>query len=200
MNIEAQLKIFFYDRAPNSVHEEHILFEFPDVQPALLLESLSNLTEENFLVAQVSPPNPRCPGLQRKSYRITNDSLGDYPINTEIEAAGIKVPRLIDGDMARSEDVNSLIYAVNKVIDAKTQQLEHRMDEQNRKYWGVLITIFALFVSLFSIINVGVKPALFAAELSLSPMSLVFQSCMNIAPLTVVLLLFVWLLQRILGK
>ena len=99
----------------------------------------------------------------------------------------------------RAEDINCLIHAVNRIIDAKTK-LEHRMEEQNRKYWGALITIFALFVSLFSIINVGVKPALFAAELSLSPLSLVFQSFLNIAPLTVVLFIFVWLLHRILGK
>lgn len=200
MNIKDRLKIYFYDRAPNSVHEEHILLEFSDVQPSLLLEQLSELAEEDFLLADVMPPNPRCPTLQRKAYRITDESLGDYPISTEIEAAGIKVPRLIDGDKGRAEDINALIHAVNRIIDANTKQLEHRMEEHIRKYWGALITIFALFVSLFSIINVGVKPALFAAELSLSPMSLVFQSFLNIAPLTVVLLLFVWLLYRILGK
>ena len=160
----------------------------------------AELANEGFLIAEVTPPNSRCPSLQRKAYRITTESLGDYPISTEIEVAGIKVPRLIDGDRARAEDVNSLIHAVNRIIDANAKQLEHRMEEQNRKYWGALITIFALFVSLFSIINVGVKPVLFAAELSLSPMSLVFQSLLNIVPLTVVLLLFVWLLHRILGK
>lgn len=200
MNIKDRLKIYFYDRAPNSLLEEHILLEFSEVQPSLLLEQLSELADEGFLLAEVMPPNPRCPTLQRKAYRITGESLGDYPISTEIEAAGIKVPRLIDGDRARAEDVNSLIHAVNRIIDANAKQLEHRMEEQNRKYWGALVTIFALFVSLFSIINVGVKPVLFAAELSLSPMSLVLQSLLNIAPLTVVLLLFVWLLHRILGK
>lgn len=180
--------------------EEHILLEFSEVQPSLLLEQLSELVDEGFIFAEVMPPNPRCPILRRKAYRITEESLGDYPISTEIEAAGIKVPRLIDGDRARAEDVNSLIHAVNRIIEANTKQLEHRMEEQNRKYWGAVITIFALFVSLFSIINAGVKPVLFAEELSLSLMSLVFQSFLNIAPLTVVLLLFVWLLHRIFGK
>ena len=200
MNIKDRLKIYFYDRAPNSLLEEHILLEFSEVQPSTLLEQLSELSDEGFLLAEVMPTNPRCPTLQRKAYRITDESLGNYPIITEIEAAGIKVPRLIDGDRARAEDVNSLIHAVNKIIDANAKQLEQKMEEQNRKYWGALVTIFALFISLFSIINVGVKPALFAAELSLSPMSLVFQSIVNIAPLTVVLLLFVWLLHKILGK
>ncbi len=200
MNLKDQLKIYFYDRAPNTILEEHIFLEFSQVQASLLLEQLSKLEVEKFLLAKVMPPNPRCPALQRKVYRITDEALGNYPINTEIEAAGIKVPRLIDGDAARAEDVNSLIHAVNRIIDAKTEQLEKRMAEQNRKYWGALVTIFALFVSLFSIINVGVKPALFAAELALSPMSLMVQSLVNIAPLTVVLLLFVWLLYRILGK
>lgn len=200
MNIKDRLKIYFYDRAPNSLLEEHILLEFPGVQPSTILEQLSELSDEGFLLAEVMPRNPRCPTVQRKSYRITDQSLGDYPIITEIEAAGIKVPRLIDGDRARAEDVNSLIHAVNKIIDANAKQLEQKMAEQNQKYWGALVTIFALFVSLFSIINVGVKPALFAAELSLSPISLVFQSLVNIAPLTIVLLLFVWLLHKILGK
>jgi hypothetical protein len=174
--------------------------EFSEVQPSTLLVQLSELSDEGFLLAEIMPTNPRCPTLKRKAYRITDESLGDYPINMEIKAAGITVPRLIDGDRARAEDVNSLIHAVNRIINANAKQLEQRMDEQNRKYWGALVTIFALFVSLFSIINVGVKPALFATELSLSPMSLVFQSLLNIAPLTVVLLFFLWLLHKILGK
>jgi hypothetical protein len=200
MNIEDRLRIFFYDRAPNSLLEDHILLEFTDIQPEPLFGALSKLAEQGFLVSEDQPTNPRCPTLKRRAYRITTESLGDYPINTEIEAAGIKVPRLIDGDKARAEDVNSLIHAVNKIIETKTQDLERRMEEQNRKYWGALITIFALFVSLFSIINVGVKPTLFAAELTLAPESLVFQSLLNIAPLTVVLLIFVWLLHRILRR
>lgn len=200
MNVEDQLKIYFYDRAPNTILEDHLLLAFADVQPSILFEQLSTLVEDGFLSSTVMPPNPRCPTLQRKVYRITEESLGDYPITTEIEAAGIKVPRLIDGDGARAEDVNALIHAVNRIVEANTKQLEERMEAQNRKYWGAIVTIFALFVSLFSIINVGVKPALFSAELALSPLALVYQSFLNIAPLTVVLLCFVWLLHRILGK
>jgi hypothetical protein len=200
MTVKNRLKAYIYDRAPNSLLEEHILLEFSELQPSVLLQQVSELVDEGFLLMEVMPPNPRCPTLQRKSYRITVDSLGDYPINTEIEAAGIKVPRLIDGDRARAEDVNSLIYAVNKIIEANAKQLELKMEEQNRRYWGAIATIFALFVSLFSIVNVGVKPALFAADLALSPISLLFQSLLNLAPLTVVLLLFAWLLHKILGK
>lgn len=144
------------------------------------------------------PPNPRCKSLKRTVYRISENSLGDYPILTEIEATGIKIPRLIDGDGARAEDVNNLIYAVNKIIEVHTKQLEQRVEEQNRKYWGALVTIFVLFVSLFSIINVGVKPMLFASELALPPVDLIFQSILNIGPLAVVFMLFVWLLHRVL--
>ena len=94
MNINNRLKIFFYDRAPNSVIVDHILLEFADVQPSLLLEHLSELVGEGFLLSNAVSQNPRYPTLQRQSYRITDESLGDYPINTEIEAAGIKVPRI----------------------------------------------------------------------------------------------------------
>ncbi|MDX8400772.1 MAG: hypothetical protein R8K20_11075 [Gallionellaceae bacterium] len=170
MNIKDRLKIFFYERAPNSVLEEFVVLEFGDTEASLLKEALSLLENEKFLASDIPPTNQRCTALQRKTFRITPEALGDYPIKTEIEAAGIRVPRLIDGDKGRAEDVNNLIHAVNKIIDAKTRQLEHRMEEQNRKYWSALVTIFALFISLFSIINVGVKPVLFSEELALSPM------------------------------
>lgn len=199
MNIKDRLKIYFYDRLPNSILEEHVLLEFSGIEPTILLKKLSELSDEGFLLEDMVM-NPLCPTLQRKVYRVTDESRGDYPITTEIEAAGIKVPRLIDGDKGRAEDVNALIHAVNKIIDANAKQLEQKIEEQNRKFWKTLITIFALFVSLFSIINVGVKPAFFAEELLLSPQSLVYQSFMNIAPLTIVLLVFVWLLCRIVNK
>lgn len=200
MEIIDNLKLLFYNRAPNTLLEEHILLEFQEVPEDSLKNALALLVAEGFLDKTVLPPNPRCKFLKRTVYRISENSLGDYPIRTEIEAAGIRVPRLIDGDKARAEDVNSLIYAVNKIIEVRTKQLEQQMEEQSRKYWGALVTIFALFVSLFSIINVGVKPVLFASELALSPADLIFQSLLNIGPLAIVLLLFVWLLHRILRK
>lgn len=200
MELTDSLKIFFYNRAPNTLLEDHILLEFQEVPEDMLKNALALLVEEGFLDKTVLPPNQRCKLLTRTVYRISENSLGDYPIRTEIEAAGIRVPRLIDGDRARAEDINNLIYAVNKIIELRTKQLEQRMEEQSQKYWGALVTIFTLFVSLFSIINVGVKPVLFASELALSPVDLIFQSILNIGPLTVVLILFVWILYKILKK
>ncbi|MEK7230600.1 MAG: hypothetical protein AAB115_01120 [Pseudomonadota bacterium] len=129
------------------------------IQPSPRLKAMA------FSISKAQP-NARYPTLQRKSYRIAEQYLASYPIKTEIEAAGIKVPRLIDGDTQRAEDVNSLILAVNKIIDAKTAEMERRVEEQSKRFWSTLIAIFALFISLFSIINVGVRPTLFADSLS----------------------------------
>ena len=199
MNITDRLKLFFFDRAPNSVLEDHVYLEFGQESRTAVDAALSALQSDGFLVSD-SQPNARYPALQRKSYRIADQHLKSYPIKTEIEAAGVKVPRLVDGDRVRSEDVNSLILAVNKVIDAKTMEMERRVEEQARRFWSTLIAIFALFVSLFSIINVGVRPALFSDSLALSPVSLAFQSLLNILPLTSVLLVFLGILNRILNK
>lgn len=198
MNTQDRMKIFFYDRAPNTILEDHVLLEFADVDLAEVTKELGSLVDDAFLELKDLPANARCPSVKRRVYRITPEALGNYPIVTEIEAAGIKVPRLLDGDSARAEDVNALVHAVNRIIDAKVAQLQEQMDAQHRKYWAGLVTIFALFISLFSVINVGVKPALFSAELLLSPEAMMFQSLINILPLTVVLLIFVFLLSRVL--
>lgn len=193
-----KIKSFFFDRAPNTIVDVLLFLEFSDIPKEKIMEALADLEDENFLESSILPPNPRFPGLERTVYRVAEGALGQFPMKSEIEAAGIKIPRMIDGDGARAEDINSLILSVNKIIEENSRNLEEKIEEQNKKYWAALITIFALFVSLFSIINVGIKPILFSEELSLSPGSLAFQSFLNIAPLTIVLLLFVWLLHKVL--
>lgn len=199
MDMKDRIKLFFFDRAPNSVLEDHVHLEFYRDSRADIDAALASLESAGFLTSKAQL-NTRYPILQRKSYRITDQYLASYPIKTEIEVAGIKVPRLIDGDTPRAEDVNSLILAVNKVIDAKAADIERRVEEQGRRFWSTLIAIFALFVSLFSIVNVGVRPALFSDSLGLSPLNLAYQSVLNILPLFLVLVIFLWILHRILNK
>lgn len=194
-----RIKQFFFDRAPNSVLENIIFQEFVNIGEPKINQILEELVSEDFISREIGPPNPRHPAIgARKTYRITEKALGSFPIKTEIEAAGIKVNRLIDLDKARAEDINNLILSVNKLIDAKSNELERKIEQQNKKFWAALITIFALFISLFSIINAGVRPLLFTESLNLSPSALAYQSFLNIAPLTIVLLLFTWLLHKIL--
>src|SRR5687767_4701283 len=68
-----------------------------------------------------------------------------------------------------------------------------------RSYYS-LVAIFALFVSMFALINVGVKPALFSESLALSPLHIAYQSVVNIAPLALALLVFLGILHRILKQ
>lgn len=52
MSIKDRLKIFFYDRAPNSVLEEYVMLEFgDDVETSSLVEALSQLEGEDFLLS-----------------------------------------------------------------------------------------------------------------------------------------------------
>jgi len=199
VDIKDRIKFFFFERAPNSILEDHVHLEFHQEPRRDLHTALSALESDGFLVPNTHQ-NVLHPTLQRRSYRIADQYLASYPIKTDIEVAGIKVPRVIDGDMSRGEDVNSLILAVNKVINAKTAEMERRLEEQSRRFWSTLIAIFGLFVSLFSIINMGVRPALFSDSLALSPLDLAWQSLLNILPLSLVLLIFLGILNRILNK
>jgi hypothetical protein len=78
------------------------------------------------------------------------------------------------------------------------RELERRFRKEANAYRQGLIAIFALFVSMFALINVGVKPALFSDSLALSPLQIAYQSAVNVVPMALVLLLFLWILHRIL--
>lgn len=199
MDIKDRVKLFFFDRAPNSLLVDHVYLEFKDESRDVIDAALSTLEGEGFLEKKVQP-NAHYPKIQRISYRITERHISSYPIKTEIEAAGVRVPRMIDGDSARGEDINSLVLSVNKVADAKISEMERRFEEQGKRYWSTLVAIFALFVSLFSVINVGVRPIFYSDSLELTTVNLINQSILNILPLALVLLVFVWVLSRVMNK
>jgi len=200
MNLENKLKILFYNRAPNTLIFEHIEFEFPTEKAKTLQEILNKLVKEKFLEIIKYKKNDRVPNLERIGYVISQEHIGKYPISTEIDIGTIKIPRLLDGDAARAEDVNVIALSFNKVVDEKIKALKDTYNKELKRIWSTLITIFGIFLAIFSLVNVALKPIYFASELKLSTKELIIQNLYNIAPLSLVLLLFLLLLYIIMRK
>jgi hypothetical protein len=106
MQIKDRLKAFFYDRSPNPLLEDYVLLEFSGDKPADVLAALSALESEGFLTSS-SRANQFLPHLIRKRYSIAPTMLNAYPIRDVLEIAGIRVPRMIQGDTASAEDVSN---------------------------------------------------------------------------------------------
>lgn len=198
MLLKNRLKTFFYNRAPNSLLFDHIRVHFPNEDPEVIQQTLDELVLEGFLKAQ-EHINQRYPNLCRKSWHISAEHLGSYPIQTEIDLGNIKIPRMLDGDAARGEDINSIAFSVNKIVDQKIREIKELYDNEVKRLWSTIVTIFGLFLAVFSLVNAAIKPVYFSSELRLPPQEILIQSMCNLLPLSAVLVIFVvalWLIFR----
>ena len=196
MDIKGELRKLFYDKAPNALVFEHISYAFPHISKSDLEKALNELVADGFLITK-SYPNKHYPKFNRTGYHISSDELGDYPVETEIVIGDFKIPRLLDGDVARSEDINCISMSFEKVINPRIEEVKRLVHSESRKYWGMLITIFGIFIALFTLINAAVKPVYFSSDLNLTSKQIFFQTLYNIGPLAVLMFLFVWALYFI---
>ncbi len=196
MVLKEEIQKLFYDRAPNSLVFEHISYAFPKVAEAELKKNLNELVEEGFL-NQINYPNLHYPKFHRVGYHISREDLGEYPVETEIQVGDFKIPRFLDGDVGRAEDINTIAMSFEKVIAPQISQVKQQIKNESRKFWGQLITILSIFLTLFTLINVSVKPIYFSPELKLTPYEMLIQSICNLTPLAIIFCVFLLVLRRI---
>ena len=106
---------------------------------------------------------------------------------------------MIDRDVARGEDINSIAIGLSKAFDRKISEMKQAVDKEIKKYWASLATIFGLFIAVFSMVNLAVKPLYFSEQLGLSPKQQFIQTLYNLGPLAGVMVLFtvaLWLILR----
>ena len=122
MNLKKNIKRIFFERAPNTLLPSHVTNEFPDISLEEIEILLDELVKEGFLDSKVYP-NQKFQGISQKGYSLKN--LGDYPIRFHNEILGLKIPRMIDGGVARGEDINEIVLQIKKVIDKTSLELKN---------------------------------------------------------------------------
>ena len=196
MKIKDKLKKLFYNTAPNSLLLGYIKFHLPKDNSDEIEKALEELTSEGFLNVKEGY-NENCPTLNRRSWQITKDHLGDYPIQTDIELGELSIPRMLDGDLNRAEDINNVVHAFDRILEQEIKKLKNSYNRELKRVWGTVVTIFGLFLALFSLINVAIKPVYFSDKLELSQKAIILQTLYNILPLSLVLGIFLFVLYKI---
>jgi uncharacterized BrkB/YihY/UPF0761 family membrane protein len=79
------------------------------------------------------------------------------------------------------------------MVDEKVKKVEETYNKELKKYWGTIITLFGLFITIFSLVNIAIKP-IYYKDLDLSSKEIFIQSFYNIAPLILVLMIFLGIL------
>ena len=131
------------------------------------------------------------PGPRRADYVLP--SYSNLPVREYVAIGGVKVPRMLAGDTARSEDVNIFFEALARRLVEIEAEAQVHFDEKLKSYWGNIVTLFGAFIGVFSLI-VG-----FLKTVPMDPgstfWSVLAVSSAQVLPLAVVLGAFVWFLR-----
>jgi len=193
MDLKSQLKRFIYTKAPNSLIQEHFEYNFPDVPAGEIQRTLEELVKEEFIVSE-EQKNLRVESLSRTAYKYSKPI--DFKINKYIEIDGVKLPRLLDLDRARAEDVNALVLQLDKLISKKISNIDSILHEKKRSHVGSWVGIAGIIITIIALINVSTR-TIFVSE-TMSFFSLMKICFANILPLGIVLLVFTLLLRWVL--
>jgi hypothetical protein len=182
-NLRNKIQTVFIQRAPNSLTLTNLSALLGGEDLHALSQELQRMVAERVLVERTSARN--------KDYLLA--SYNGIPVREYVTVGGVKVPRLLQGDTARPEDLNIYFEVVAQRLVAIDAESEKRIDERLKGYWGNIVTLFGAFIGVFSLIVAFIKPipigpdATFVSVLALTAAQLI--------PLALVLGAFVWLLR-----
>lgn len=197
---EKKILELLYSKAPNSLTYDLIISssEFSEEETNKILESLVkngvlvtdfNLTNRAELIKPITE--------RRKSYYI-KDFPETFPIKEHIKVGDRKLPRLLDGDKARAEDVNGIIEAMVDYTNEINDHIEKRVQAETTKIYKQMIGIFGVFVSIFAIVVISTDKMLrFSPDvLANNPLNLFFKSAALFLPVGLVIGGLVWIVMR----
>lgn len=182
-NLRNKIISTLIERAPNPLTLDNFFTLLPNSDMTALAKEIQTLMDEGAIQERSSPRN--------KDYRLP--SYEHIPIKEYISIAGVKVPRALAGDTARSESVNIFFETLARRLIEVEANAEKKLDERLKSYWGNIVTLFGAFIGVFSLI-VGFlktipieKDATFLSVLSLGTA--------QVLPFAFVLAGFVWFLK-----
>lgn len=176
------------ERGPNWVREGIILRDLSIHSADEVKQYLKQLVGEKKIVETVHR-------IEETDIIVTTYALKSYadsPINSNIEINGVKVPRLMDRDLARAEDTNVLaeeLLKYSKVLDSK---IDKAANKYMRKHAANIIALFSLFLALISFITFSFKVITINPEISKS--EFLIYNIFQILPPAIVLFVFAFLL------
>jgi hypothetical protein len=159
---EKKILELLYSKAPNSLSYD-LIVETSTLSKEDTDAALERLVEKRILVNDFSQTNRQKivkPITERRKSYYVKDFPETYPIQEHIRVGNKLIPRLIDGDKARAEDLNSIIEAVVDYTNGIDREIEKRVQEETAKVYKQMIGIFGIFVSIFAIIVISTEKML----------------------------------------
>ena len=181
--LRSRILACFVERAPNPLTSSNLLSLLPGDDLSAIERELTAMSEGGALRSRMGP--------KRAEYGLP--SYEYIPVREYVAIGGVKVPRMITGDTARSEDVNIFFEVLARRLVEIEAEAQAKFDEKLKSYWANVVTLFGAFIGVFSLI-VGFLKTI-PMEQNASFWSVVALGSAQVIPLAVVLGAFVWFLR-----
>jgi len=202
-SLEDNIIRFILDKFPNTITNEHLYYFFESFSEKEINDALEELIEKEFITDDQTQTNRGTLHLDvmRKSYYLKNYPI-NYPAKKQIILAGKALPRILDGDRVRAEDINIIIEGLARYNDQLNTLIKTELDNQIKRIYKDLIVIFGIFVSVFSLIIISTEKLIrFDPQIlqQYSIIDLIIKSSAIFLPIVIGLAIFiflVWLITR----
>lgn len=182
-NLRSQILTCFVERAPNPLTSANLLGLISGVDPGELERELKEMAVDGALLSRMGP--------KKADYWLP--SYDHIPVREYVAIGGVKVPRMLTGDTARSEDVNIFFEVLARRLVEIETEAQLRFDEKLKSYWSNIVTLFGAFIGVFALIVGFLKTV--PMEAGSSFWSVLVLSSAQVIPLAVILGGFVWFLR-----
>jgi hypothetical protein len=181
-------------RSPNAVALDTIERRFKELSSEDVDDALSVLVAKRII--KVTENTNSISGSMRKLIELTEPY--NYPIRKFIRIDSEDFNRNMTGDLVIAEDVNEPLEALSEYMLELEKRFVQLSNEQTQRYWANTITLFGLFLAVFTLIvssipKLNIDPS-WSFEQVIAPTSA------SIIPQFAVLLVFVLLLWIIFGR
>lgn len=183
-------------RAPNAVREAVLIEDVLEQARGIHLRAVNDALKELVAEGKVleSPFTNRRTHAETMTYTL--HSYDGISLRDTIQVGDYIIPRIKDGDRALGEDWNVAFEELfRRLVDSEERFLALREElvRDRKSYWGYLITLFGVFIALFSMIT-GTAQGL-TIDPSWSLLDVFLFNLAQVGPLTIVLIVFVVLLR-----
>lgn len=179
--------------APNYVREEIILQQLGEYDSLQVKKALDALVQDSKLEQPYSQDVDR--HLLQGGYSLP--SYENIPIRKTIKIGDSEIFRILMTDLVKlmPEDFNQAIESLSEYAGSLENRFRRLVDEEMKRYYGNLITLFGIFIAIFSLIIVALPRISYRAEYGF--WKILLETSAQTLPVALILAIFVLVLVKI---
>lgn len=191
----------FKKRSPNTIDLDLLRYIFPDTEKEDLKGILDSLVSKG-IISEKPTLNRNEQSARAKIILVKKDYQHSYELTEkwmdiffkeDLEIAGVRTPRVLDGSPVRGEIINFLVENIVKYNNLSQENLKTILKKERDGYFASIITLFGVFIAIFALINISLNKI--QINHNYSWQDILWLNFVQIIPATIMLSVFVIVLH-----